>query len=90
MAFTKVHHFYSTRCSMTIATGVVLKSLKTKVKTNKLAVYSLRLDAGTIAQTVHPDLSLHRGLESRLKQRAEYREDDCKVRMYEKCRRISK
>jgi len=40
---------------MTVATGVVLKSLiiKRKIKINKLAAYSLQLDAGTTTQTVH-------------------------------------
>jgi len=38
---------------MTVATGVVLKSLKRKIKINKLAAYSLQLDTGTTTQTVH-------------------------------------
>jgi len=40
-----------------IATIVVLKRHKRKIKMNKLAVYSLQLDAGTTTQTVH---SVHR------------------------------
>jgi len=42
---------------MTIATcvdGIILKSLKRKVKINELAVYSSQPDAGPIEQTIHP------------------------------------
>lgn len=57
---------------MTVATGVVLKSLFFKIKINKLAVYSLQPDAGTVTQTVH---SVHRytaSLRVKTKRREEY------------------
>ena len=47
---------YLAKCTMIVATcvdGIILKSLKRKVKINELAVYSSQPDAGPIEQTIH-------------------------------------